>query len=127
MARRFGNYTLLHRLAKGGMGDVFVAQHGGIAGMEKLCVVKRLRPDLVDDQGFLKRFQDEARLVVKLSHRNVGQVFDVGQVGDRFYLGMELIAGIDARQLLERKASGEAIRSPASSSASSTATSVRRT
>jgi serine/threonine protein kinase len=108
MASRFGNYTLLHRLAKGGMGDVFVAQHGGIAGMEKLCVVKRLRPDLADDEAFLRRFQEEARLVVKLSHRNVGQVFDVGQVGDRFYLGMELIAGIDARRLLKRKATGKA-------------------
>jgi len=99
--KRFGSYALLSRLAKGGMGEVFIARHGELAGMQKLCVVKTLRADMSQDKEYAARFFDEARLVVQLSHRNICQVFDVGRVGDRFYLGMELVGGVDLRALID--------------------------
>jgi serine/threonine protein kinase len=111
--KRFGSYALLSRLAKGGMGEVFIARHGELAGMQKLCVVKTLRADMSQDKEYAARFFDEARLVVQLSHRNICQVFDVGRVGDRFYLGMELVGGVDLRTLIdEARARNGALQEP---------------
>jgi eukaryotic-like serine/threonine-protein kinase len=95
--RLFGNYVLLGPLARGGMGEVFLAKHGSVAGLEKHCVVKTLRPHLTDDREYTTRFIDEARIVVQLGHRNICHVFDVGTVGERYYLAMEYIAGKDLR------------------------------
>jgi serine/threonine protein kinase len=97
--RPFGNYLLLAPLARGGMGEVFLAKHGSVAGLEKHCVVKTLRPHLTDDREYTSRFIDEARIVVQLGHRNICHVFDVGVVGERYYLAMEYIAGKDLRAL----------------------------
>ena len=101
--RAFGPYLLLSSMARGGMGEVFLARSGG-AGLETLqkhCVVKTLRPHLTDDREYVTRFLDESRVVVQLSHRNICQVFDVGLVGERYYLAMELIAGQDLRTLAD--------------------------
>ncbi|MDP2343164.1 MAG: serine/threonine-protein kinase [Deltaproteobacteria bacterium] len=101
LPRPFGPYVLLTSLAKGGMGEVFLAKSGAVAGFEKHCVVKTLRPHLTDDREYVARFIDEARVVVQLNHKSVCQVFDVGMVGERYYLAMELIAGKDVRTLAD--------------------------
>ena len=101
LPRPFGSYVLLASLAKGGMGEVFLAKSGAVAGFEKHCVVKTLRPHLTDDREYVARFIDEARVVVQLNHKSVCQVFDVGMVGERYYLAMELIAGKDLRILAD--------------------------
>ena len=97
--RPFGNYMLLSPLARGGMGEVFLAKHGSVRGLEKHCVVKTLRPHLTDDREYTTRFIDEARIVVQLGHKTICHVFDVGTVGERYYLAMEYIAGKDLRAL----------------------------
>jgi serine/threonine protein kinase len=99
LPRSFGPYLLLASMAKGGMGEVFLARSGTVVGFEKHCVVKTLRPHLTDDREYVARFIDEARVVVQLGHKNICQVFDVGMVGERYYLAMELIAGKDLRAL----------------------------
>jgi serine/threonine-protein kinase len=96
---QFGSYLLLHQIARGGMGDVFLAKTGGNMGIEKHCVVKTLRDRFTDDEEYVGRFVEEARLVVQLSHRNICQVFDVGRVDAAYYLGMELVLGRDVRSL----------------------------
>jgi serine/threonine protein kinase len=101
LPRVFGPYLLIRSLAKGGMGEVFFARSGTVQGFEKHCVVKTLRPHLTDDREYVARFIDEARVVVQLNHKNVCQVFDVGLVGERYYLAMELIAGQDLRTLAD--------------------------
>src|SRR4051812_42482813 len=96
----YGNYMLLHQLARGGMGNVFLAKTGGVAGIEKHCVVKTLRARFTHDPDYVKRFMQEARFVVQLTHRNICPVFDVGRVQQTYYLAMELIIGRDVRTLL---------------------------
>jgi serine/threonine-protein kinase len=100
LPRPFGPYALLTRIARGGMGDVFLAKHGGLQGFEKMCVVKTLRPDLGDETEYLTRFTEEARVVVQLSHRGVCTVFDVGRVNGQLYLAMDHVVGRDLRTLL---------------------------
>lgn len=102
LPRRFGNYLLLDRLAQGGMGEVFLAKHGGLAGIEKICVVKTIRSQYMTDREYVARFIDEARVVVQLSHRNICHVFDVGQTNGQYYLAMEFIPGWDLRTVQRR-------------------------
>jgi serine/threonine-protein kinase len=99
LPRPFGPYMLLVRLARGGMGEVFFAKHGGLQGFEKHCVVKTLREDLAAQNEYVRRFTEEARVVVQLSHRNVCSVFDVGRAQGQLYVAMEHVVGRDLRSL----------------------------
>ncbi len=98
--RRFGGYVLVKPLARGGMGALYLALHGQ-RGMEKLCVVKTALPHLIE-KGYLQRFKDEAKVVVRLSHGNLVGVFDAGQVKGEIYLGMEFVEGKDLRAVWNR-------------------------
>jgi serine/threonine protein kinase len=98
----FGRYTLEHRLARGGMGEVFSARMKGPAGFEKKVVIKRMLPHLAESPEFVERFLDEGRLVVQLTHGNIAQVFDMGNVDGSYFLAMEYVEGTDLRRLLRR-------------------------
>ena len=95
----FGRYLLVQRLSRGGMGEIFLAKHG-LAGFEKLAVIKKVLPHLAADQSFISRFVDEAQVAIKLQHVNVAQVFEVGRVGDEYFLALEYVEGRDLRRTL---------------------------
>src|SRR5580692_2307655 len=95
----FGRYLLVQRLSRGGMGEIFLAKHG-LAGFEKLAVIKKVLPHLAADQQFISRFVDEAQVAIKLQHVNVAQVFEVGRVGDEYFLALEYVEGRDLRRTL---------------------------
>src|SRR5688500_18769007 len=73
-----GPYTLLHKLATGGMATVFVGSKYGVAGFERLIAVKCCHPHLRDDEEFVTMFLDEARLAARIHHPNVVATLDVG-------------------------------------------------
>ncbi|MBK7826593.1 serine/threonine-protein kinase [Nannocystis sp.] len=102
--RGFGKFVLLREMARGGMGALYLAAAGEHGGLEKLCVVKTLLADAdADEDGALgRRFFDEARVVVRLNHANLVQVFDVGAVEGQLYLAMELVDGKDLRAVWNR-------------------------
>ncbi len=95
----FGRYLLVQRLSRGGMGEIFLAKHG-LAGFEKLGVIKKVLPHLAADKQFISRFIDEAQVAIKLQHVNVAQVFEVGRVGDEYFLALEYVEGRDLRRIL---------------------------
>jgi serine/threonine protein kinase len=95
----FGRYLLVQRLSRGGMGEIFLAKHG-LAGFEKLAVIKKVLPNLAADEQFISRFVDEAQVAIKLQHVNVAQVFEVGRVGNEYFLALEYIDGRDLRRIL---------------------------
>jgi serine/threonine protein kinase len=98
--RAFGDYQLLAPLAKGGMGAIHLAKRVGFRpDIQLFCVVKTLRPTRIDARAMLRRFEDEARIVVTLNHRAICHVFDVGIVDGEHYLAMELIEGVSVRAL----------------------------
>lgn len=76
LPRIFGRLVLLKLLARGGMGDVYLATTTGIEGAERACVVKTVRRDHIHDGSFLARFLDEARVQSQLSHPGVAQVLE---------------------------------------------------
>ncbi len=81
------------------MGEIFLAKHG-LAGFEKLAVIKKVLPHLAADEQFISRFVDEAQVAIKLQHVNVAQVFEVGRVGDEYFLALEYVEGRDLRRTL---------------------------
>jgi serine/threonine protein kinase len=95
----FGRYLLVQRLSRGGMGEIFLAKHG-LAGFEKLAVIKKVLPNLAADEQFISRFVDEAQVAIKLQHVNVAQVFEVGRAGNEYFLALEYIDGRDLRRIL---------------------------
>ncbi|MGD0835665.1 MAG: serine/threonine-protein kinase [Polyangia bacterium] len=98
--RQFGKYVLLKPLAKGGMGEIYVAALGQLDGFDKLCVIKKVIPQ--SDDGKAKRFLDEAKVVLRLAHSGLVNTFDAGQVGDEFYIAMEMVEGKDLREVWNR-------------------------
>jgi eukaryotic-like serine/threonine-protein kinase len=94
LPRRFERYTLLKRIARGGMGEVYLATAGGIEGAERPCVVKAIRREHEEDRSFLARFLDEARIQAQLQHPGVAQVLEAtNDVTGKPYVVVEFIEG----------------------------------
>jgi eukaryotic-like serine/threonine-protein kinase len=93
-ANRFGKYSLVARLATGGMAEIFLARLQGAAGFEKLVCIKRILPHLARDKQFVAMFLDEARIAARISHPNVCQVFELGEIEGSYYLAMEYLEGV---------------------------------
>ncbi|HLL05457.1 MAG TPA: protein kinase [Myxococcaceae bacterium] len=98
----FGRYTLLSHLATGGMGEIYLARLEGSQGFEKLCVIKKLLPQLAADSEFVARFVGEATTLVKLSHGSIAQVLDMGLHEGEAYMALEYVDGKDLRKVAGR-------------------------
>jgi serine/threonine protein kinase len=100
LPEQFGKYTLLGHLATGGMAEVWLARQLGMEGFEKIVVIKRARPELIDRET-TRLFLDEARLVASLQHPNIAQVYEIGTVGGSYFFVMEYVDGADLCRLIE--------------------------
>jgi hypothetical protein len=98
----YGRYQLLERIAKGGMAEVFKAKLSAAAGTEKLLCIKRILPVHSSNHEFISLFVKEAKIALSLTHGNITQVFDFGEVESLYYLAMEYISGQDLNTVLER-------------------------
>ncbi|MCX5747114.1 MAG: serine/threonine-protein kinase [Proteobacteria bacterium] len=101
MVRALGRYELLRPLARGGMAEVFLARRRA-GGIEKLLVIKCIRPERSGDARFLEMFVREARLSMSLTHQNIVPVFDFGRSGEQVFLAMERVEGKDLGSSLAR-------------------------
>jgi serine/threonine protein kinase len=100
--QQFGDYTLLERIATGGMAEVFRARAHGLAGFEKIVVIKRVLDSLAKDQEFIDLFVDEAKIAVRLLHVNIVQVFELQEVNQQYYMALEYVHGLDLARLVSR-------------------------
>ena len=89
----FGRYTLLERLAVGGMAEVFRSKIVLSHGFEKILVIKRILPHLAADRNFVSMFIEEAKLTAQLSHSKIVQILDFGEVEGQYFIALELIDG----------------------------------
>lgn len=93
-------YTLVRRIAMGGMGEVWVARDVKLA---REIAVKVLREEYTGNEDFLRRLRTEARNSSTLVHPNIAQMFDYGEDRGAGYLVMELVLGEPLADLLERE------------------------
>lgn len=90
--RRIDAYVLLREIARGGMGEVWLALDRGVQ-FERLVVIKRVLRASDDDPQHISLFLDEARIASQLQHPHVVQVFTMGEVDGAPYLVMEYLPG----------------------------------
>ena len=96
-----GDYQVERTLARGGMGTVFAAVHPLIG---KRVAIKVLSRAQCGDPASVERFVDEARVVNRIGHPNIVDVFAFGAIPDgRHYLVMELLQGETLRARMERE------------------------
>jgi len=101
-ARPFGKYQLLEKIAAGGMAEIYRAQFSAAAGVTKPLVIKKILPAYADNPSFVSMFINEAKIAVGLSHGNIAQVFDFGEINGEYYLAMELVHGQPLSKVLKR-------------------------
>src|SRR5262249_18248644 len=95
-----GRYKLLERIGAGGMAIVYRALAHANGGNDREVCIQRVLPELSRDKEFSSMLVAEARLSSRLHHPNIVEVYELGKVGDEFYLSMELVDGFDLVRLL---------------------------
>lgn len=97
----FGPGLVLHRrLGAGGMAEVFRGVQTGIGGFQKVVAVKRMLPNLAENEDFERMFQAEVNLTARLQHPNIAQVFGNGEHDGYLYVVMEFVDGRDLAKVL---------------------------
>src|SRR3569623_3306714 len=84
------------------MAEIHLAKTKGIAGFEKYVALKMIHPNFAEDDQFIQMLVDEAKIAVQLNHGNIAQTFDLGRVGDTYYITMEYVDGADHYKILRR-------------------------
>src|SRR5690348_12269806 len=79
------------------MAEVFKAKAFGVEGFERLVAVKRILPNIAEDEEFITMFIDEAKIAVPHERADIGQLFDLGKVDDRYFVALEYVRGKDLR------------------------------
>ncbi len=100
-------YEVLRYLAAGGMAEIYLARSRGLAGFEKVVVLKRILPKIAEDPSVVTMFLDEARLAATLHHPNLVQVYDIGKVDGSYFFTMEYIHGEDLHTVVQRAATAK--------------------
>ena len=99
MRDRLDRYTLVERIGRGGMAEVFRARVQSLGGFERDVAVKVLLPNFANEPEFVDMLLDEARIAGAIVHPCVVQVLDVGRQGEIFYIVMEYVRGPDLRSI----------------------------
>lgn len=98
----FGKYYLTEKIATGGMAELYRAKRIGVAGFEKLLVIKKILPHLSLHEEFVSMFINEAKIAAQLTHTNIAQIFDLGKIEDSYYIAMEYVWGKDLKAVLKK-------------------------
>jgi serine/threonine protein kinase len=94
---RFSSYEIESRLAVGGMAEIWRAKLKGLEGFEKRIVIKTMLPELHQRPEMTEMFAREASLAARLSHPNIVDVLDFGQLEGRYFIAMEYVPGLTLR------------------------------
>ena len=99
LERLEGKYEILDKIREGGMGSVYKVRH---RLLDEVRVVKVMRPHLADDEILKERFLREAKVAIKLRHRNLAQIYDFTMDERGYaYLVMEFIDGFNLQETIK--------------------------
>ncbi len=100
VGRTLGKCRLLKRLGRGGMADVYLAEHQLL--MKKVAV-KVVPPELARNEALIARFRREAIAAARLDHLNLVPVHDVDEQDGIHYIVMQYVEGTNLQDLLDEK------------------------
>jgi eukaryotic-like serine/threonine-protein kinase len=98
----FGKYLLLDRVNIGGMAEVWRAKTFGAGGFERIVAIKRILPNIAEDEEFISMFLDEAKITVQLNHANIAQIYELNNLSNSYFIAMEYVSGKDLRAVFDR-------------------------
>lgn len=98
LPERFGDYILTARLGKGGIAEVFRAHQVDDPARSPVAIKRLLRPD----QESILRLTEEARFGLELDDAHIVKVISQGRVGNKPFLVMEIVDGVDLSTLFRR-------------------------
>lgn len=93
-------YELLELIGQGGMADVYLAKD---IILSRTIAIKILRTSLARDPIYVTRFQREASAAAALSHKNIVEIYDVGEDEDKYYIVMEYVPGTTLKELILKR------------------------
>jgi predicted Ser/Thr protein kinase len=93
-------YRIVELLGRGGMGDVYRAEH---KVMDRPVALKVIKPQLVQNDAAVRRFQREVRAAARLHHPNIVTAYDAEQAGNLHYLVMEYVDGVDLDEVIKQR------------------------
>lgn len=94
-------YEVVQHIGQGGMADVFLAVD---TILNRHVAIKILRADLSSDTTSILRFEREAHAATSLSHKNIVEVYDVGDYKGHHYIVMEYVPGKTLKQIIRERA-----------------------
>ncbi|HWB78227.1 MAG TPA: protein kinase [Nannocystaceae bacterium] len=96
-----GRYEVLLRIARGGMGTVYLARITGEGGFRRLFALKVIRDHLSQNDEYVRMLLQEARIASRLHHPNVVGIVDIGTLANQHYLVMDYVEGCTFSELLK--------------------------
>ena len=97
VAAAFPQFEILECIGAGGMGRVYKVRQPHLG---RIAALKVLARELAADPAFAERFLREGRALARLDHPNIVRVHDFGRTGDRLWLLMEHVDGVNLRQAM---------------------------
>ena len=97
LLERLGDYKIERLIGSGGMGVVYEAER---ESLQARVALKVLHPRYRDDDGYRRRFRNEARSAARLHHSNIVPVFDFGEHEGTLYYAMQFIPGVGVDRVL---------------------------
>ena len=94
-----GKYRVESLIAEGGMAQIYRAKTEGVGGVEKIVALKCLKGALQEDDALVQMLLDEARITVRMTHKNIGQVYGLEHDGDTYFMVMGLVDGVNLAEL----------------------------
>ena len=99
---KLGAYTLIRKIAEGGIAEIYLAKAASLRGSDKYLVCKCIKSALTGDSEFIDSIIREARLSVRMRHPNILEIFDLCYSDDRAYLTMEYMDSSDLLHVIMR-------------------------
>ncbi len=100
--KKFGKYTIIKKLASGGMADILLASDLSPTGFGRFVVIKRALSKFSENEEFKDMFKNEGKVACNLKHRNITPIYEFGIENNQFYLSMEYISGRNLREFIKK-------------------------
>ena len=84
------------------MAEVWRAKTFGAGGFERIVAIKRILPNIAEDEEFITMFIDEAKITVQLNHANIAQIYELANLSNSYFIAMEYVSGKDMRAVFDR-------------------------
>lgn len=98
----FGKYQIMSRIASGSTAEIYKAKLEGIGGFQRVFAIKRILPHLSANREYIDMLVEEAKVAGLLSHANIVQILDLGEVDGAWFIAMEYVDGPNLGLVLDR-------------------------